>query len=153
MHSADIGRAFATAIVSDARGPVNLAAEPVIDAAALGELFGARTVRLPYRVVRAALATAWHARMVPAPPELFDAFMHLPLLDTGRARAELGWTPRFTADEALRELLLGLRTDAGGDTPPLDAHAGGRWRVHEFTTGIGAVDLVDRRDHRVPAHH
>ena len=152
VHSADIGRAFATAVLSDARGPFNLAAEPVIDAAVLGELFGARPLPLPYSAVRSALAAAWHARMVPAPPELYDAFMHLPLMDSGRARADLGWEPYHTADEALRELLIGLRTDAGGDTPPLDAHAGGPWRIHEFTTGVGAVDLVDRLDARVGAH-
>ncbi|WP_433633782.1 hypothetical protein [Nocardia sp. CA-120079] len=50
---------------------------------------------------------------MPAPPELFDAVMHLPTLDTGRARADLGWTPRFAATEALRELLTGLRDNAG----------------------------------------
>lgn len=151
VHSADVGQAFAAAIVSDARGPFNVAAEPVVDADVLAGLFDARPVSLPYRVVRSAVASAWHARLVPAPPELFDAFMHLPLLDIGRARAELGWTPRFTAEEALDELLIGLRTAAGGDTPPLDAHAGGPWRIHEFTTGIGAADLVDRREHREAA--
>ncbi|MGW5309537.1 NAD-dependent epimerase/dehydratase family protein [Nocardia thailandica] len=137
VHSRDVGAAYALAVDSDVRGPFNLAAEPVIDRAALGVIFGARTVPVPPGLVRGALAAGWHARLVPAAPDLFDAMMRLPLMDTGRARADLGWTPRFTADEALRHMLAGLRTGTGGATPPLAADAGGPWRVREFATGVG----------------
>ncbi|MFE9319937.1 hypothetical protein ACIHDR_09655 [Nocardia sp. NPDC052278] len=37
---------------------------------------------MPVPLVRAGLAVAWRAHLVPAPPELFDAMMHLPILDT-----------------------------------------------------------------------
>ncbi|MGY2124676.1 NAD-dependent epimerase/dehydratase family protein [Nocardia gipuzkoensis] len=141
VHSADIGRAYTLAITSDARGPFNLAAEPVIDRARLAEVFQARVVSVPPAVVRAALAMGWHARTLPAAPDLFDAVMHLPILDTGRARAELGWTPRFTAVEALQHLLAGLRAGAGEDTPPLARDAGGPWRWREFASGVGGREL------------
>src|SRR5205085_7863157 len=37
-----------------------------------------------------------------------------------RARDELGWRPQRTADQAMLELIAGLRDSAGHATPPLD---------------------------------
>lgn len=138
VHSRDVGKAYALAVTTEAQGPFNLAAEPVVDRAALGAALGARTLEIPPMLVRTALATGWHARLVPASPDLFDAMLHLPLMDTGRARAELGWQPRFSSEEAIHHMLGGLRSGAGSDTPPLDPHAGGPLRIHEFTTGMGS---------------
>jgi hypothetical protein len=61
----------------------------------------------------------------------------VPVMDTRRAREQLGWTPTVSADDALRELLAGMRETAGGETPPLDAQAGGLGRVGEVLTGVG----------------
>ena len=118
-------------------GAFNLPAEPVIDAAQLAELLGARTVRVSATPVRAALATAWQLHLVPASPQLFDAVLRLPIMDAGRARTELGWSPRHTAVEAVRAFLDGLRAGAGKDTPPLAPDAGDPMRLREFLTGIG----------------
>ncbi|MGW0247456.1 NAD-dependent epimerase/dehydratase family protein [Nocardia goodfellowii] len=143
-HSDDVADAYRRAVLGDVRGAFNIAADPVIDARQLGELLGARPVRVPSTAVRGALAAAWHLRLVPAEPTLFDALLRLPLMDTTRARAELGWTPRRTSLDALGELLEGLRTGAGTQTPPLDPRAGGRLRVHEFASGVGGFDPVDQ---------
>ncbi|MBO2460877.1 NAD-dependent epimerase/dehydratase family protein [Actinomadura violacea] len=137
LHSADAGRAFALAALGDARGAFNIAADPVIDPDVLADLLGARTVRLPARGVRAALAAAWNLHLVPASPGLFDLALQVPIMDTARARAELGWTPRRTAREAMADFLEGLRTGAGRDTPPLAPGAGGPARAREFATGAG----------------
>ncbi|SFO75871.1 Nucleoside-diphosphate-sugar epimerase [Actinomadura madurae] len=137
LHSADAGQAFRLAATGDARGPFNIAADPVLDAAELAGLLGARTVRLPARGVRAALAAAWGLHLVPASPGLFDLALQIPLMDTARARTELGWTPRHTAREAITEFLEGLRTGAGRDTPPLSPGTGGPMRAREFSTGVG----------------
>ncbi|HWM02701.1 MAG TPA: NAD-dependent epimerase, partial [Actinophytocola sp.] len=107
--------------LGDIRGPVNLAAEPVLDAALLADLLGARVVRLPVQALRTPLAAAWHLRATPASPDLFDAALHLPLLDTTRARTELGWQPEHDTASAVAELLRGLRGGAGMATPPLVA--------------------------------
>ena len=64
----------------------------------------------------------------------------VPVMDTGRARTELGWTPRRDAGETLLELLEGMRSRAGADTPPLDPGAGGPLRVRELLTGVGRVN-------------
>ena len=42
VHSLDVGEAYRLAVVGDARGAFNVAAEPVIDPEVLGEVLGAR---------------------------------------------------------------------------------------------------------------
>jgi UDP-glucose 4-epimerase len=64
--------------------------------------------------------------------------------DTTRAREQLGWTPRHSAEEALVELLEGMRDGAGGDTPPLEPRAGGPLRIRELLSGVGRRDPADR---------
>jgi hypothetical protein len=41
------------------------------------------------------------------------------VMDTRRARDELGWEPKRSAVETILDLLAGLREEAGADTPPL----------------------------------
>jgi nucleoside-diphosphate-sugar epimerase len=136
VHSLDVGEAYRLAATSPAaRGAYNVAGEPVLDADALGRLLGARPVPLPPHVVRAAVLATWRARLQPTPPGWLDMGMQVPLLDTARAREELGWTPRHDAGEALLELLDGLRRSDGLDTPPLHPGAGGRARVSEWPPG------------------
>ena len=87
--------------------------------------------------VRMALAAAWHLHLAPTSPHLLDAVLRIPLMDVSRARTELGWSPRYSGVDAMRELLRGLQESAGMPTPPLDPHAGGRARQHEIRTGVG----------------
>jgi UDP-glucose 4-epimerase len=136
LHSADAAEAYRLAVVSDVRGPFNIAADPVLDARTLAEAIGARAVPVPRVALRAAVAAAWHLHLVPADPALLDLVLQLPLHDTSRARGELGWEPKHTGAEALREMLHGMADGAGGPTPPLepDSLAG---RLTEVRGGIG----------------
>lgn len=137
VHSTDLGDAFRRATRYDVRGAFNVATEPVLDAGVLAELFGARRVRMPVGPVRGALAAVWWLHLAPASPGLFDAVLRLPVMDCVRARAELGWTPRYSSQETLSEFLAGLRSSSGQATPPLRGKVpGGRW--HEIRTGVGA---------------
>ncbi|OLT19415.1 NAD-dependent epimerase [Actinomadura sp. CNU-125] len=136
LHSADAGEAFRLAAVRDVHGPFNIAADPVIDAAELADLLAPASCGCRAGV-RAALAAAWGMHLVPASPGLFDLAMELPIMDTARARTELGWSPRYSSREALLEFLEGLRTGAGRDTPPLAPGTGGPMRAREFVTGVG----------------
>lgn len=137
LHSSDAAEAIRLAATGDARGPFNLAADPVIDAAALAHLLHARIAKVPTRLVRAAVATGWHLRLIPADPNLFDLFTRIPIMDTSRARTELGWSATRTATDAIAEFLAGLAAGAGMETPPLAAQATGRSRLREIATGIG----------------
>jgi nucleoside-diphosphate-sugar epimerase len=136
VHTTDVAEAFRLAALRPARGAYNVAAEDIVDAALLAECLHAKVVPAPAWPVRAALAAAWRLHLVPASPGLFDAVLRLPIMDTGRIRTELGWTPRHTAKEAIEELLRGLRHGAGLPTPALAASGPGG-RAHEIATGIG----------------
>ena len=139
VHSDDVGEAYRLAATDErARGAYNVAADPVLDAAELGRALGARPVELPVRAVRVAADLTWRARLQPTPPGWLDMGMGVPLMDAARLRNELGWTPRKRADEALLELLEGLRERAGAPTPPLAPGTGGPARVRELLKGVGA---------------
>ncbi|GAB2971482.1 NAD-dependent epimerase/dehydratase family protein [Amycolatopsis acidiphila] len=137
LHSADAGQAYRLAALRDVRGAFNLAAEPVLDADVLARLLGARKVRLPGWAVRGPLAAAWRLHAVPATPGLFETVLRLPIMDTTRARAELGWSPSYSATDAIGEFLGGLREGAGLNTPPL-APDGPGGRLRELRTGVGS---------------
>jgi nucleoside-diphosphate-sugar epimerase len=137
VHADDVAQAYRLAVVGDARGPFNLAADPVLDADALAALLDARPVRVPARLLKAGAAATWRLHLQPVSPGWLDLALQSPLLDAGRARAELGWQPRRSATETLQELLAGLREGAGAPTPPLDPQAGGPLRLGEFRTGVG----------------
>jgi len=138
VHSRDVGDAYRLAVVGDSRGAFNVAAEPVLDPAELARLLGARTIPVPGGVLRGLAAATWKLRLQPTPPGWVDLALGVPLLDTTRARSELGWEPRYGAGEALVELLEGMRERAGAPTPPLDPGSGGPARAKELATGVGA---------------
>lgn len=140
VHTDDVGQAYRLAVVGDARGPFNLAADPVLDADSVAALLDARPVPVPAGLLKAGAAATWRLRLQPVSPGWLDLALRSPLLDAGRARAELGWSPRHSATQALEELLAGLREGAGADTPPLDPDAGGPLRLGEFRTGVGGSD-------------
>ena len=119
LHTDDAARAFATAALGEARGAFNLAAEPVVDARVLAQVFGGRPVPVPAWPVRELAAAAWHARIIPAPPDLLDYLLQMPVMSCDRAHRELGWWPERTAVEALEELREGLAHPQEVDTPPL----------------------------------
>ncbi|MGP4113598.1 NAD-dependent epimerase/dehydratase family protein [Streptomyces sp. 4N509B] len=136
VRASDAAEAYRLALLRPAHGAFNIAAEPVVDAEMLGGLFHARPMRLPQPLARRAAAVAWRTRMAPAPPQLFDALLRLPVMDCSRAERELGWRPKHTAQEALLDLVSGLRQGSGGRTPPLAARLR-HGRRDEFSTGVG----------------
>jgi nucleoside-diphosphate-sugar epimerase len=137
IHSYDVGEAFRLAIVNDVRGAFNLAAEPVLDAQEIGRILNARPVPLPAQVARAGARISWQLRLQPVSEGWLDMALNVPIMDTTRARTELGWEPKRSADEALLDLLEGLRTGAGLDTPPLSPKTSGPLRIREILTGVG----------------
>ncbi len=140
VHSKDLGDAYRLAILDDeARGAFNVAAEPVLDIAEVARLLGARTVPVPTGVIRAAADVSWRARLQPTPPGWLDLGLGVPIMDSTRARRELGWNPRRTSSEAFLELFAGLRDSAGIDTPPLAPDTGGPLRLRELLTGVGGT--------------
>jgi nucleoside-diphosphate-sugar epimerase len=65
------------------------------------------------------MAAAWRLGLQPTDPSWLDMAMGVPVMDSSRARSELGWAPRHTATEALSEVLGGVRAQASMPTPVL----------------------------------
>ena len=138
VHSYDVGEAFRLAIVNEgASGAFNLATEPVLDADEIGRILNARTVPVSSRLARAGVGLSWRFRLQPVPPGWLDLARQVPIMDTTRARTELGWTPQFTADETLLDVIGGLKATSVLDTPPLSRQTGGPLRIREILTGVG----------------
>jgi UDP-glucose 4-epimerase len=120
VHTQDVAEAYRLAVVGDARGAFNVAAEPVLDAPLLADALGARVVPMPATVARQAMAASWRLRLQPTPPGWLDMGLGVPIMDTSRARDELGWEPRHSSVEAIREVLTGIAEAEGEPTPPLE---------------------------------
>jgi nucleoside-diphosphate-sugar epimerase len=139
VHADDVADAYRRVIAErDVRGAYNIAAEPVLDSAELARILDARPVPVPAAVLRGAAALTWRMRLQPTPPGWVDLALGVPLMDTTRARTELGWSPKRSSEEALLELMDGMRHGAGAPTPPLDPNTGGRFRHDEIAKGVGA---------------
>lgn len=138
VQSGDLARAIATAAERDVSGAFNIAADDVLDRDALAEVFSAKVLDVPAGLARRVLSTAWNLHLAPAPGDLFDAFMRIPIMSSQRAREELDWEPRHSSRQALQEFLEGVRQGAGSTLPPLDPDTGGPLRAEEFRTGVGS---------------
>lgn len=119
VHSYDVGQAFLEATVRDVRGPFNIAAEPILSPTVLARTLRAPLVVVPTPVVRGVLSALWHLRLVPTSPDLLDAVLRIPVMNTARAQRELGWSPTRSATEAVAEFFEGNKADAAVATPPL----------------------------------
>lgn len=111
VHSADVGEALRLLVHSDLRGALNLATDPVVGRAPKPRrsLFALR-----------GLTAALHAvRIVPSEPGWIDLAREAPVIDTTRARTELGWQPRWNAYETIGALLDGMRAGRSDTTPAL----------------------------------
>jgi UDP-glucose 4-epimerase len=138
VHSRDVGEAYRLAVVGDVGGAFNIAAEPVLDPPELARILRARRVRVPEGLARGLAALTWRLHLQPTPPGWLDLGLNVPLLDSTRAQTELGWEPRRRADEALLELMAGMREGAGAPTPPLDPNTSDPARQRELAAGVGA---------------
>jgi nucleoside-diphosphate-sugar epimerase len=138
VHSSDVGEAYRLAATDpNAHGAYNIAADPVLDQETLARALGARPVKVSPRALRALAAASHKAHLQPTPPGWLDMGLAVPVMDTTRARTDLGWMPTRTSTEALLELLEGIRHSDGVDTPPLAPDAGGPLRIKELLTGVG----------------
>jgi nucleoside-diphosphate-sugar epimerase len=119
VHTDDVADAIARALERRVGGAFNLAADPPITASDIAEALGARLVPAPRQVLRAAVAASWNLGVQPLDPGWIDLAFEVPLMDSGRARRELGWQPTKDAKTALAELVAGMKAGRGTSSPPM----------------------------------
>jgi UDP-glucose 4-epimerase len=113
VHADDVGDAVIRLMLQRARGSFNVAAD-VLDTPAVAALVGARPVEVSPRAVRTIVTILSRARLVAVTPGWFDVATNTPLMDTAKARSELGWAPARSSTESALELLDGLADGAVG---------------------------------------
>ncbi|MFW3171440.1 NAD-dependent epimerase/dehydratase family protein [Geodermatophilus sp. CPCC 206100] len=124
VHADDVADALGRILDRRAPGPFNLAAEPTMDADALARALGTVRIPVPAFVLRTALATAFHARLVPTEPGWLDIGTQAPALDSARARRLLDWAPRHRGDDVLRQFVAALGRGEGAPGPLLQPAGG-----------------------------
>ncbi|MEU1689426.1 NAD-dependent epimerase/dehydratase family protein [Micromonospora sp. NPDC005707] len=121
VHADDVADAYARAVLGDARGAFNVAADPVLTPELLARHFHGWTVPVATPVLRAAAALTWRARLQPVDTGWVDLALNAPLMSSERAERELGWTPKVDSVTALKELFDGMSSRTGTTSPPMSA--------------------------------
>ena len=110
VHQDDVASALAAAIEGKGEpGPYNLAGEGTVTLGDLARAIGWRSVRVPGPL--ASLGGGFARRLAFFSPQLewAIAYDQPVLMDAGKARRELGWEPRFDAEETLIQTAVGAR--------------------------------------------
>ena len=136
LHAVDMASAYVLAVTKPVTGAFNVAAEPVLDPPTLARLLGARLVPLPLPVLRGLVDATWRLHVQPTDPGWVDIATKGPLMDTTRARTELGWSPVHSAGDALVETVDAIADGEGGTSGVLRPRASGPARVLEAVRAI-----------------
>lgn len=106
VHEEDVGRALLLCIVgAGPAGAYNIAGEGVLTAGDVAREFGALPVRVPPGPAQAAARAVARLPFLPPIAEWVEAAGRPVIMDTSKAREQLGWQPRYTGLEALRDTL------------------------------------------------
>ncbi|AFM15175.1 nucleoside-diphosphate-sugar epimerase [Mycolicibacterium chubuense NBB4] len=154
VHADDVGDAVVRLMQQRAQGSYNIAAD-ALDCTAIASLVGARPVEVSPPVMRTAVTALHRFRAVAVTPGWYDVATRSPVMDTTKARQELGWQPARSSTGAARELIDGLADGAVGSSPALgsgsDDRAAGRRvidRVHDATLALWCAAAVARAPRR-----
>jgi nucleoside-diphosphate-sugar epimerase len=112
IHQDDVGQALLQCVVAAGPpGAYNIAADDVLSALDIAREAGVLPLRMPAGPTYALARMFARLPLLPSVAEWVEAASHPAVMDTTRARTELGWTPRHSARDALRETLR-----PGGET-------------------------------------
>ncbi len=105
IHESDVGRALLQCVVAAGPpGAYNVAADDVLTMADVAREVGVLPLPLPAVLTRTAAKVAMRLPL-PAVAQWVEVLTHPAIMDTARAKVELGWTPTYTARESVREAL------------------------------------------------
>jgi nucleoside-diphosphate-sugar epimerase len=103
IHQEDVAEALRLCVVrAGPPGAYNIAADDVVTGVDVAREFGLRAVRVPGRPFAAAARAAAKLPYLPSAAQWIEAMSHPAIMDTTKAKIQLGWRPRHTAIESLR---------------------------------------------------
>ena len=106
VHEEDVGRALLQCVVgAGPPGAYNIAGEGVLSTLDVARELGVRPVTVPALPARAAARALVRLPFLPRVAGWLEVASRPAIMDTTRARTELGWRPRYSALEALRDTL------------------------------------------------
>ena len=106
IHEEDVGRALLLCVVAAGPpGAYNIAGDGVVTAGDVAREFGALPIPLPAGPGQAAARAMSRLPFLPPAAEWVEAASRPVIMDTTRAREQLGWRPRYSGLEALRDTL------------------------------------------------
>ena len=106
VHEQDVGQALLQCVVAAGPpGAYNIAADGIVTPADIAREVGLLPVPVPAGPTQSAARAIAALPFLPPVTQWVEAASHPPIMDTTRAKQELGWIPRFTALEALRDTL------------------------------------------------
>ncbi len=112
IHEDDVGRALVRCALGEGPpGAYNIAGDGVLTGADVARELGFTPVPIPGGVVHGVARAATKALPGFAPPsaEWVEAISHPSIMDTTKARQELGWEPTYSGLDALRETIRAAR--------------------------------------------
>jgi nucleoside-diphosphate-sugar epimerase len=121
IHEDDVGQALVLCVVgAGPPGAYNIAGDGVMTGVDIARELGLAAVPIPGGLVRAAARTITR---LPLPPqaEWLEAATQPAIMDTTKARRELGWQPRYTSTQALRDTIQHLTRRPAPSSQPRDA--------------------------------
>jgi nucleoside-diphosphate-sugar epimerase len=106
IHEDDVGQALLQCVVAAGPpGAYNIAGDGVLTAADVAREYGAVPLPLPAGPAQLAARAVSRLPFLPPVAEWVEAASHPAIMDTTKAKRELGWQPRYTGLEALRATL------------------------------------------------
>ncbi len=106
VHEADTGQALLRCIVAAGPpGTYNIAADGIVTPRDVARELGMPSFPVPARLIQSAASAIAALPFLPPFAQWVEVACHPAIMDTTRARTELGWAPEFTALETLRDTL------------------------------------------------
>ncbi len=121
IHQEDVGQAFLLCIVgAGAPGVYNITGDGVLSGAQLLRELGFMPIPAPGALLRATARGVAAVPFAPAFAGWAEAMSHPSIMDASKAKDKLGWKPRYTSLEALRDTLNGRSSGPAplGRVPP-----------------------------------
>ena len=113
VHEQDMGQALLRCVVAAGpAGAYNIAADGIVTGADIARELGFFPLPVPAGPTQSAARRISALPFLPPVAQWVEAASHPAIMDTTRAKQELGWVPRFTALETLRDT---LRRESRGD--------------------------------------